>query len=79
MGVKHQMGDALSMVNVFAQRLGQQHRQARRSERRQPKRKAAAKARPKKTRVEAVAAAPTGSRKDAASGLEEPVCRDAGT
>ncbi len=79
MGVKHQMGDALSMVNVFAQRLGLQQRQARRSERRQPKRKAAGKARPKKTRVEAVAAAPTGSRKDAASGPEEPVCRDAGT
>ena len=77
MGVRHQMGDALSMVNVFAQRLGQQQRQARRDERRQPKRKAMGKARPKKKRAQAVVAAPVGTRKDVASGTEEPLFRDA--
>ena len=77
MGVRHKVGDTLSMVNVFTQRLGQQRRQAVSEALKQPKRKSSGKSRSRKKRREPTVA--SGAKKEAATITDVLLTRDAET
>ena len=77
MGVRHKVGDTLSMVNIFTQRLGHQHRQAVSEALKQPKRRSSGRARSRKKRVEPTVA--SGAKKEAATITDVLLTRDAET